>query len=129
MNLDLRLLVEGIGGQLLKVTCGISFHLRVLLNTGFSISSPVGIHTSLHKDGMPNVLDMSSGIRDCVLLIVVNAARVPRCTEARNRSARVSSAEGLRQPAVRQSYYYGTKVDGFGLIMSLQNGRNLQCDY
>ncbi|GJV58426.1 hypothetical protein Tco_1459431 [Tanacetum coccineum] len=125
----------GIGGQLLKVTCGISRNIgasgmssqtnnerggsvpeactvvvvyileRVLEQVArahrkqrsqtdvarrFSIPSPVGIHTSLHKDGMPNVLDMSSDVRD----FVVNAARVPPCTEARNRSARVSSAEG-----------------------------------
>ncbi|GJV42891.1 kinesin-like protein KIN-12B [Tanacetum coccineum] len=34
------------------------------------MSSPVGIHTSLHKDGMPNVLDMSSDVRGSVLLSV-----------------------------------------------------------
>ncbi|GJU05842.1 hypothetical protein Tco_1122272 [Tanacetum coccineum] len=32
------------------------------------MSSRVGIHTSLQKDGMPNVLDMLSGVRDRVLL-------------------------------------------------------------
>ncbi|GJX37826.1 barwin-like endoglucanase [Tanacetum coccineum] len=34
------------------------------------MSSRVGIHTSLQKDGMPNALDMSSDVRDRVLLSV-----------------------------------------------------------
>ncbi|GJW07210.1 extra-large guanine nucleotide-binding protein 1 [Tanacetum coccineum] len=34
------------------------------------MSSPFGIHTSLHKDGMPNVLDMSSDVKGSVLLSV-----------------------------------------------------------
>ncbi|GKA13688.1 hypothetical protein Tco_0693334 [Tanacetum coccineum] len=34
------------------------------------MSSRVSIHTSLHKEGMPNALDMSSDVKDRVLLSV-----------------------------------------------------------
>ncbi|GJV18917.1 hypothetical protein Tco_1367937, partial [Tanacetum coccineum] len=42
------------------------------------MSSHVGIHTSLHKDGMPNVLDMSSDVRDHLLLSVETHASLYR---------------------------------------------------